>query len=214
MENKKKLDDAFKLAQLPVRLGGLGLASVSREAGPSFISCSLAQQSVRRKLLGREVPVFRFEHELQALKASLPTYEKIWRDGSSTNRPVDFEAVLGDFLTSGSGKSFRRKLISLKAEGTLSSLSSGSPQRRRILLHTGRTPGARAIFSLHPRVWGKSLLTKSRFRLLIRRALGLRIFSVVGGDPSPCSFCPAMLDPFGDHALHCRSKWPPQYSAQ
>jgi len=133
------------------------------------------------------------------LEANLPEEELDLYDDEEEHRPV----VLHD-ICNGPPKQVRSVLTRLCYEDKYKRLEDAAGPRNKLLLRVGREPGARAVTGCLPSAFEKTKITADRFRLKLRRDLGVPIFRAsTPTDPLLCCFCDELMDSWGDHAVSC-----------
>jgi hypothetical protein len=193
-----------EVAQLPSDLSGLGIGSALLEAQAAFVGTVVASKPLRLKLAHcrpeDEVEVPFLDVNLDKLKAMIPSHELDLIDDEEAPRAVDFQEII-----SKNPRGVRSRATRLLYEAKYSSLLVGVEARKELLLRVGREPGARAAVGCVPNSFLGTGIPAKRFRRLLRRCLGLPIFSQPPDNNGrlKCLLCDDLMDVFGDHAVSC-----------
>ena len=205
----------FQQANLPTYKAGIGLRSAEWSADAAFVASVLETADLREAMLGRvlappgmalakaalserlaDSPV-----DLDTLLSAPPAEQADRSHGLSSPSPGEVPAPSAPPPSS---KHIQHTLLQPLDELSFSSLFDSQPIRSRARLQAASRRGASGWLHILPiKALGYRLAPRV-VRAALRYRLGVRIFASSASSLCPlCTVKPALLDPWGDHAVIC-----------
>jgi hypothetical protein len=177
-------EDQWKHANLPVRMGGLGITSVAEIADPAYFGSIALTHELVTLILGPDFPSNPAPTQITAVAARL---------AASTD--ID-PPVLANMI--GHSK-VQKMFMAFKEEKSLKALLASDDVRSTIVVRYTGNKKAGAWITMQPCSALGQRIGNHAFRTQMCRWMGVQIET----EERPCTYCGKTMDTHGDHALVC-----------